>query len=178
MRNILSTILLALIMISASYGQGLGLKSITGKAGLIMPEDPWDSGFQIAAKADLGTIFEGVTLNPVVEYWNSGYSIGGFDYTLSNFQLGAEGHYAINNVKGLYLGAGLVLNFVSIDVPTFIGFGNTGTTSVSNTDFGITVLGGYEFPLGGMTGVAEAKYNLTDVGALALTFGVKFDMSK
>ncbi len=70
------------------------------KSVLTMPEDPSDSGFQIAAKADLGTIFEGVTLNPVVEYWNSGYSISGFDYTLSNFQLGAEGHYTINMLKG------------------------------------------------------------------------------
>ncbi len=72
----------------------------------------------------------------------------------------------------------MVLNFISIDVPTFVGFGSTGTTSFSNSDFGITLLGGYEFPLGGMTGVAEVKYNLTDVGALALTFGIKFDMSK
>ncbi|KAA3611985.1 MAG: hypothetical protein D8M58_19760 [Calditrichaeota bacterium] len=178
MKRILVLIFITVFMITSSYGQGLGLKSITGKAGIVLPEDPWDSGFQIGAKADLGEIMENVHLNPVLEYWSSGYSIGGVDFSLSNFQLGAEAHYALNNIKGLYAGAGLVLNFVSIEVPTFVGFGNTGTATASNTDFGITALVGYEFPLGGMAGVAEAKYNLTDVSALGVTFGVKFDMSK
>jgi hypothetical protein len=169
---------LAIMMVSTSYGQGLGLYSITGKGGLLLPEDPWETGFTIGAKADLGEVYENVRLHPVVEYWSSGYSIGEFDYNLSNLQLGAEAHYAIAGIKGLYAGAGLALNFVSIEVPTFIGFGSTGSTSVSNTNFGVTVLGGYEFPLGGMTGVAEAKYNLTDVSALAITFGIKFNMKK
>ncbi len=179
MRKLYLVLGLALMMVSTSYGQGLGLYSITGKGGLLLPEDPWETGFTIGAKADLGEVYENVRLHPVVEYWSSGYTIGEFDYNLSNFQLGAEAHYAIGNVKGLYAGAGLVLNFVSIDLPTVSSFGFTaGGGTASNTDFGLTVLGGYEFPLAGMTGVAEAKYNLTDVSALAITFGVKFDMKK
>jgi len=175
-RKVILILGLTLIMATTAYSQGLGLYSITAKGGLILPDSPWDSGFEIGAKADMGEIFENVRLNPVVEYWSASYGIAGFDLDLTNFQIGAEAHYAVAKVKGLYVGAGLVLNFVSFDFPGLALIG--GTSSISNTDFGVTVLGGFEFPLGGMTGVAEAKYNLTDVSAFGITFGVKFDMKK
>ncbi len=179
MKRALTMTLLLLVLSSFSFAQGLGLHSITAKGGVMLPETPWDTGFQLGAKADLGEIFENARLNPVIEYWNFGYSVTGFDYDLTNIQIGAELHYAIASVKGLYVGGGLVLNMVSWDIPTvsFGGF-SSGGGSVSNTDFGATALAGLEFPLGGMTGVAEAKYNITDLSAIGITFGVKFDMSK
>ena len=119
MRKTITITLLLLVLSSFTFAQGLGLKSITAKVGVILPEDPWDSGFQFGAKADMGEIAENFHLYPVFEYWSS--SLGSLD--LTNIQIGAETHYAIENVKGLYVGAGLVLNFVSIDLPSTTVFG-------------------------------------------------------
>jgi len=160
--------LLALMFISIcsiSFGQGLGLNSITVKGGVLLPEDPWDTGFTVGAKADIGEVMDGVHLFPVLEYWLSSYDFGAGSLDLTNFQIGAEAHYSLaDKVKGLYVGAGIVMNFISVDLPSFSLFGvSTGGGSSSTTDFGATVLAGYKIPVGSMQGVIEAKYNLSDL---------------
>ena len=47
----------------------------------------------------MGELADNFHLFPVFEYWSSGYSIGGFDFDLSNIQIGAETHYGIENVE-------------------------------------------------------------------------------
>lgn len=182
MRNVIA-IFLFMGLLTTAYSQDIGLKSITAKAGIIMPEDPWETGFHVGASANLGEVVENITLVPFVEYWSTSYdqSFFGEKYglDLTNFKIGAAGHYDIANVEGLYVGAGLALNFLSVDVviPNFVG-GGTSTSSSSNTEFGAVALAGYRVPLGNMQGVVEAEYNLMDVATLQLNFGVEFDMTK
>jgi len=183
MKKALVIFSLLFIFSSVAVSQDMGLKSITAKAGVLMPEDPWDTGFQIGAKADFGQIAQDINLVPFIEYWSAGYDYSGFGSSLSldltNIKLGASAHYAIPNVKGLYAEAGLALNFLSIDNPSVTIFGvTTGGGSASETKFGAVILAGYEIPLGSMNGVVEAEYNLTDLSAFELSFGVLFDMTK
>lgn len=167
---------LLLIFCSASFSQELGLKSITGKVGIVMPESPWNTGFLIGGEANLGEIFQGTTLNPFLAYWSSGYSILGIDLSLSNFQLGADLHYSIPDVKGLFVGGGLGLNFISFEAPNIFG---AGSFSTSDTKIGIDLLAGYKFPISTMTGVAGARYNIiSDFNTFEITLGLEFDMTK
>jgi len=178
MKKFIVTLLSVLFLSAVSFGQGLGLNSITAKAGIIMPEDPWETGFQIGAKVDMGQLADNIHLVPFAEYWSSSYDFGSASLDLTNFKIGAAGHYMIPNVSGLYAGAGLSLNFLSVDVPGVTFFGTTtGGGSASETEFGFNVLGGYKFPIGGMNGVVEAEYNLMDVGTFQLGVGVEFDMN-
>ncbi len=172
MKKSIVTVFTVLLMSAFSFGQGLGLNSITAKAGVIMPEDPWETGFHIGAKADMGQLTDNINLVPFAEYWSSSYDFGGASLDLTNFKIGAAGHYMIPDVSGLYAGAGLSLNFLSFDIPGLGAFG-----SGSNTEFGLNVLGGYKFPLGGMNGVVEAEYNLMDLGTFQVGVGVEFDMN-
>lgn len=64
-----------------------------------------------------------------------------------------------------YLGAGLSLARMSVTV---------GTSSASNTEAGLALLGGLRFPFGGMTGFTEARITLSDADQLTLSFGVLF----
>jgi hypothetical protein len=177
MKRALITTLLLFVLSSFSFGQDLGLKSITGQAGIVSPSTPWDLGFTIGAEADFGEIAEGFTLHPSISYWSSSYSYTGLssnlEPSLSNFQLAGNVHYQIENIKGLYVGGGLGLNFFTYESPVFGGLGN-----FSSTDFGVSILSGYQLALGNMTGVIQGRYNLTNWNAFELTFGLLFDMSK
>jgi hypothetical protein len=184
MKRALITTLLLFVLSSFSFGQGLGLNSITGKVGVIMPESPWDTGFLIGAEANLGEIADGITLHPIVSYWSAGYSQSftgtNFDLSMSNFQIGADVHYQIANVKGLFVGGGLGFNFLSFEFPSYTLFGSTGSTaSTSDTKIGFAGVAGYAFPVAGMNGVVSGRYNIIDgFDTLELTFGIEFDMSK
>ncbi len=177
MKRALTMTLLLLVLSSFSFAQGLGLKSITGQAGIVSPSGVWDMGFAVGAEADLGEIANGFTLHPSISYWSASYSYSGFNSkyepSLSNFQIAGNVHYQIENVRGLYVGAGLGINFFSYEVP---GAGILG--DFTSTDIGVSILSGYQLALGSMTGVIQGRYNLTNWNALELTFGLLFDMSK
>jgi hypothetical protein len=179
MKKALIAFSLLFVFTSVAYSGELGLKSITGKVGIIMPEDPWDTGFLIGAEADMGELFENGTLHPVLSYWSAGYSISGFDFSLSNFQIGADLHYHIANVPGLYAGGGLGLNFISFEYPSFSFLGNSSTASESDTKLGIVLLAGYSFPISNMNGVVSGRYNIIDgFDTFEIAFGLEFDMTK
>jgi len=176
--TIMMILILACAFVFPVSAQKLGLKSVNPMAGLVMPEDPWSTGFIIGVGADMGELTRDITLNPFVSYWSSGYDEHGVDLTLSNFQIGADVHYHIKDVKGLYGGGGLSFNIVSFEFPSFNFLtGEATTKSESETKIGFGVLGGYEFPLGDMDAFVQGKYNIiSDLNTIELTFGVAFDM--
>ena len=183
MKKALMALSLLFIFSSFAFSQGLGLKSITAKAGVLLPEDPWETGFTLGAKADLGELAENINLVPFVAYWASSYDFSGFGSSssldMSNIKLGASARYAVPSVKGLYGEAGVSINFLSIDFPGVTVFGvSSGGASSSSTEFGFVVGGGYQIPLGGMMGVIEAEYNIMELSALEISFGIVFDMAK
>jgi len=167
----------------------MGLKRLNGQLGLLFPSSPnisYGVGFQLGAGADLGEIIDNLHLVPSLSYWilspepESG-SVEGFDISASNFQIAVDVQYYLKEVKGLYFGGGLSLNFTSVswDVPPqYVQF--FPTDSGSGTDVGLGLLGGYEMPINKKTtGFAHLKYNIiSDFNTLAIVFGVWFDMKK
>jgi opacity protein-like surface antigen len=72
-----------------------------------------------------------------------------------------------------YVGAGLGIARWSADVESDFGFG----FSTSNTDVGINLLGGAEFPLDGFTPFAQAQFTVGgDADRFGITGGVLFNL--
>ncbi|HGY54866.1 MAG TPA: hypothetical protein ENK44_04130 [Caldithrix abyssi] len=177
---ILLTVVMSFAMVSTLSAQGLGLNSIGAKAGIILPEDPWDTGFYGGVVADMGELTENLGLVPFATYWKSNYSISGYDLGLSNIQIGADVHYYLPGAPGLYLGGGLSLNFLSVEYPTFdyVTY-STSTTSESETKFGFGFLAGFGFNIGNQSAFVEGKYNIiSDLNTIELALGILFDMGK
>jgi hypothetical protein len=168
----------------------MGLKRINGQVGLLFPSglDNADYGvsFLLGAGVDVGEITDDLHLVPSLSYWiisvePEGGTPEGFDISASNFQIAVDLQYYLKDVKGLYFGGGLSLNFKSIswDVPAqYAQFFPSG--SDSETDVGFGFLGGYELPFNKTTtGFAHLKYNIiSDLNTFAIVFGVWFDMKK
>jgi len=171
---LIAVILLATIPASAS---DLGLKRLGGKVGIIFPQD-LDMGFMLGAAADMGELTDDLKLIPLISYWSAGTTESGYDFSFSNFQVGADVQYYLKDVKGLYFGGGLSINFttVSWDIPAELAAYYP--DSESKTKIGIGLLGGYEMPLGKTTtGFAQAKYNIiSDASTFEINLGVWFDM--
>jgi len=160
----------------------MGLKRLNGQVGLLFPSTTgisYNTSFLIGAGADLGEITDNLNLIPSLSYWIiSAEPIFGADVSASNFQIAADVHYYLKDVKGLYFGGGLSLNFSSISWDyTYNGFPVQGGSG-SGTDIGLGLLGGYEIPLGKTgTGFAQAKYNIiSDLNTFGIIIGVWFDM--
>jgi opacity protein-like surface antigen len=178
MKKIYAVVLvMAVLFLSSPVSAAeLGLKRLAGKVGVIFPKD-LGTGFMLGAAADMGELTENLTLVPLLSYWSSSKSESGFDYGISNFQIGADVQYAYKEVKGLYFGGGLSLNFLSFsyDVPPEYGPYYAGSTS--DTKVGFDLLAGYEIPVGKNIGFANLKYNLiSDMNTFMINVGVWFDM--
>ena len=167
----------------------MGLKRINGQVGFLFPStDNIDYGvsFLLGAGADVGEITDNLHLVPSLSYWilsadPEGGADSGFDISASNFQIAVDLQYYLKEVKGLYFGGGLSINFKSVswDVPPeYAQYFPSG--SDSETDVGFDLLGGYEMPIGKTTtGFAHLKYNIiSDLNTFAVVFGVWFDMKK
>ncbi len=172
--------ILALGVTAPAVSQDFGFNGIAPKVGLVLPEDPWEAGLFLGASADMGEITDNLSLNPFLAYWNSGYEVEGYEFDFSNIQIGADVHYMIPNVEGLYAGGGLSLNILSFSTPSidFGGFGGVSSATTSDTEIGIGLKGGYMLPLGDITGLAEVKYNIiSNLNTIELAVGAYFDLS-
>ncbi len=167
----------------------LGLKRINGQAGLIFPSTKglsYGVGFLVGAGVDVGEITDNLHLVPSLSYWIMSPEVEGastLDASASNFQIAVDLQYYLKDVKGLYFGGGLSLNFksISIDYPPEVAqFFGASSASDSETDVGFGLLAGYEMPFNKTTtGFAHLKYNIiSDLNTFAIVFGVWFDMKK
>lgn len=169
-----AVILLLTIPVSAS---DIGFHRVAPKAGLIFPQD-LDMGFMFGGAADLGELTDNLSLVPLVSYWTASRSESGIDISFSNIQIGADVHFNIENVEGLYVGGGLSINFESVSTDFKDFFGNTYTADGSDTDIGFGFLGGYEMPVGNNTAFAQAKFNIiSNFNTFEINLGMWFDMN-
>ena len=145
---------------------------------MIFPKD-WDTGFSLGATANLGELADNLELFPYINYWSAGTTVFTVDISVSNFQIGGDVHYMIENVPGLYGGGGISLNFVSAETGIVSPFtGQSTTASGSSTEFGFDILGGYQLPVGDHTGFAEVKYDLvSNLNAFRISVGMLFDLN-
>jgi hypothetical protein len=185
---VLVVILSVLSFTLPASASDMGLKRINGQLGLLFPSTDgisYNLSFLIGAGVDVGEITDDLHLVPSLSYWimsadPEGGSVEGLDVSAGNFQIGVDLQYYLKQVKGLYFGGGLSLNFKSISIDYNIeGFG-TGESSGSETDVGFDLLAGYEIPFSKKnTGFAHLKYNfISDMNTFAIVFGVWFDMKK
>ena len=184
MKNIIVVLILVLTLsfVANSMAQDIGLYSVGGRAGILLPEDPWDTGFFIGATANLGELTDNLQLHPNITYWSTGYSFEGvdLDLSLSNIQIGGDVHYYLEDVEGLFFGGGISLNFVSAEFASVNFFtGESITESSSDTEFGFDILGGYEIPLGDNTGFVQARYNIiSNLNTFEIGVGILFDLNR
>jgi hypothetical protein len=184
--TVLAVILILLFISIPASAANMGLKRLNGQVGLIFPSTDgisYNTSFLIGAGADLGEITENLNLVPSLSYWimsadPEGGAVEGLDASASNFQIAADVHYYLKDVKGLYFGGGLSLNFTSITIEYDYQIpGYPSEYSDSGTDVGIDLLAGYEIPIGSSTGFAQAKYNIiSDLNTFGIILGIWFDM--
>jgi len=165
------------VLCSSAFAGNLGLKSIAPKIGLAMPEN-LDTTFYLGVGAKMGEITDNLELVPFLGFWSSGKDELGWDWSFSDFQFGADVHYGIKGVEGLYGGGGLSFNiFTSKWEYTYLG--QKHDDSDSEFKIGFDILAGYETPIGSKTAFAEIKYNIiNDFNTLEITVGVNFDLKK
>jgi len=176
MKRVLTVLLLVFVLAGVSSAD-LGLKSIAPQIGVIFPESPYSTGFEIGATADLGEFAPQFTLLPLVTYWHAGGSESGLDYSFSNFQIGGDVHYNFKDAPGFFAGAGLSLNFLSFS-EDYVDpvFGTPYTFDDSATRIGLGFLAGYEMPIDKYKGFVQAKYNIiSDFGTFELVIGLHFN---
>lgn len=174
--RLLAVVSLILLITVPATSQDIGFYRLAPKAGLIFPKD-LDLGFMFGAAADLGELTDNLKLIPLLSYWTASRSESGLETSLSNFQIGGDVQYYIENVEGLYFGGGLSINFATFSAEyTFLGETYSGDESKTKVGFGL--LGGYEIPIGKNTGFVQAKYNIiSDINTFEINLGMWFDMN-
>jgi hypothetical protein len=169
MKKLIVIMLIILSLTSISSAVGLKLEAVAPQIGVLFPEDPWETGFEIGAIANMGEFYQNIGLYPLVNYWTTGG-----DISFSNFQLGADVHYKTEDLKGFFAGLGLSFNFVSVSTE-ILGV----SYSDSEFDVGLGLFAGYEMPIDKYTGFVKGKYNLiSDVNTFELVIGLYFDVGR
>lgn len=166
------------VLCSTAFAGNIGLKSIMPKVGLAMPENG-DATFYLGVGANMGEITDNLDLVPFLGFWSNGESNSYYEWSYSDFQVGADVHYGIESIDGLYAGGGLSLNFFTTKLESKYDdpyYGNL-DSSTTDTKIGFAVLSGYELPIAGKVAFAEVKYSLVDYfNTLEITIGVNFDL--
>lgn len=185
--RLLAVVSLILLITVPATSQDIGFYRLAPKAGILFPSTDnieYGVGFNFGAAADLGELTDNLKLIPLLAYWTVGGNVEGasdVDVSVSNFQIGGDVQYYIENVEGLYFGGGLSINFKSITVdypPEVAQFFGESSSSDSETDIGLGLLGGYEIPIGKNTGFVQAKYNIiSDLNTFEINLGMWFDMN-
>ena len=99
MKRIAILLLFILSFSTSSSAQGLRLEAVAPQIGVIFPEDPFKTGFEIGAIANMGEFYKNIGLYPIINYWTAGG-----DASLSNFQIGGDVHYKTQDLKGFFAG--------------------------------------------------------------------------
>jgi hypothetical protein len=142
----------------------MGFKAVAPQIGLMVPEDPFNTGFDVGAVVNLGEFYPNIGFYPGLLYW-----YGGGDISLSNFQITADIHYKIREFEGFYTGIAPTLNFLS---SKFEGGG-----SDSETRVGIGFFLGYEMPIQKNLAYAKVKFDLVkNLTTFKIDIGYFFDL--
>jgi opacity protein-like surface antigen len=98
-------------------------------------------------------------------FWDCNSSATSVDCSALQFDFDALVPFTIESSVTPYAGAGFHLARFSVDTPVSDG---------SETEFGVNILGGIFFDLGGLDAFAEAKLGLAGAEQLSLSAGVLF----
>lgn len=151
---------------------GLGFQGLGARIGFVDPEGT-SSTLELGLHIDAGQIARGVRLQPVVEYWSLGQSIGPYDSDTSDLSFGADVNvdFPLQDSRIVpYAGGGLGLHFLGFDstVP--------GVSDQSDTKLGLNIQGGIRNDImPNLSLFGEARYNfVSDANQLKVLGGFTY----
>lgn len=151
---------------------GLGFQGLGARLGFVDPEGA-SSTLELGVHVDAGQIVRGVRLQPVVEYWSLGQSIGPYDSDISDLSFGADVNvdFPLQDSRIVpYAGGGLGLHFLGFDstVP--------GVPDQSDTKLGLNIQGGIRNDImPNLSLFGEARYNfVSDANQLKVLGGFTY----
>jgi hypothetical protein len=107
---------------------------------------------------------------------DASYWITGDGYNLFIIDANLLYPFMLGNLNA-YGGGGLVISFFSYDIPDFNDFFSKSSAvanSESETDFGLNLKGGVEFPAGNLLPFGEVGFYIKDGGFLYIQGGLRF----
>lgn len=140
--------------------QGIGFSGIGGRLGFVNPEGSDNSTIFFGGHADLGTVIPSLVLFPSLEFSRKN--------GVTLVALNGDFRYYIpvpGNTKP-FLGGGLAILY-------------TNGSGFSDTDVGLDLLGGADFPLApNLNAFAKLKYTISDNSIFRLTGGITIVLIK
>jgi opacity protein-like surface antigen len=150
----------------------LGFQGLGARLGFVDPEGA-SSTLALGVHIDAGQIVKGVRLQPLVEYWSLGTSVGPYDSDISDLSFGADVNvdFPLQNSRIVpYAGGGLGLHFLGYDstVP--------GVPDNSKTKLGLNIEGGIRNDImPNLSIFGEARYNfVSDANQLKVLGGFTY----
>ncbi|MFQ5706230.1 MAG: hypothetical protein ACE5HO_02210 [bacterium] len=148
----------AVVMVSSAFSnsmaQGVGFKGIGVRLGLVEPEGPNNTTVFVGGHADFGEIIPNLNLYPSLEFSRK-----------NSFTI-----VAINTDVRYYLPV------VSIVKP-FAGGGLAILATSGDSDVGLDLLGGVDFPVAlNITAFTKLKFTISDNNIFRLTGGITFNL--
>lgn len=159
MRKLLLVNLTVLLFIALAFNGGLaqdlGFKGVGGRVSFVDPEGAGGTiGF--GGHVHLGEIIPNLVLHPSLEYWSKS--------SVSVFTLNGDLRYYVPTEGNI--------NF-------FAGGGVALTFGDPNTELGLDLLGGADFPVSeNLVATAKIKYLISDFNVLKITGGVTYLLGK
>lgn len=151
---------------------GLGFQGLGARLGFVDPEGT-SSTLELGVHIDAGQIVKGVRLQPLVEYWSLGTSIGPYNSDVSDFSFGTDVNvdFPLQDSRIVpYAGGGLGLHFLSFDstVPN--------VPDQSDTKLGLNIQGGIRNDImPNLSIFGEARYNfVSDANQLKVLGGFTY----
>lgn len=162
---------------SAMAQSDIGFKR-GGAALSIVSPDELDTAFGVGVFADLGTMAPRWGLEARLDWWGQSEEAFGAEASFSDITLGARTKYYFptsNTNLRPFMGGGLGLHFLSVEVEVFDPFsGTTMSAEDSETRVGFDIGGGVATSLSPRTDLlAEAWYSIvSDFDQLSLRIGI------
>lgn len=180
--TLLLTLALALVAAPAAFAESdLGLKRIGAAVGFVDPE-ALGTTFSIGIFADHGTVTPAISIESRLDYWGQSDQFLGTETSIRDIALGVRGKYnfVISNPKiRPFVGAGLGMHFIKVEVAIPPQFGFPGSTvEASSTELGLDLGGGISTPLSPKTDLlGETWFGIVDgANSFSLRAGLSFKL--
>jgi|GEM_PF-3689258 len=176
-----------LISATANAQMDIGLKSVGGHLGLVVPDVINASGFgssiELGGVVGLGTVMENLEVEGNVDFWRKSKTYAGGTYSFTDFSFGGTGKYFVDigmSKIRTYGSAGLafhILHWAWDYNNSYYGY-PIQDNSDSKFRIGINIGGGAQYALSpNLDLVGEAKYHLVnDANQFTFTVGALFTL--